>query len=245
MTYTTYEQFHQHLKKRKDFQHLAELLQNIINAPVTIYIRSLDKRIDVPNSDLNDLEMNQIMRCCSVNGDMIQQIKEKDRRFTVRWIYSSRSIVGGIFLWGVHSPLQTWEQVALEQTAVITELEIERKKAIFATFQRFRNEFLTNLLNGVYDSREALYRRAKEVNWNLEEHYRVVLLDQQLDKVESRDDHSSVWEQKNTILTLIEKEVARVLPKSLTGLDSKNRIAILIPDDINSHDLITKLNDAV
>ncbi|MBM7714691.1 sugar diacid utilization regulator [Bacillus thermophilus] len=247
MNHTVYEMFHHHLKMQGDLQDLAQLLNKILNKPVTIYVRNAHQKIDVHHSFFSADEIESMISALScVQERPIQRLNWQGNKFTVRWVYNSDQLEGGVFLWGVHTHLHTWQKAALEQTAVILALEIERMRSVSLVFQRFRNDFLNMLLSEGFESHEVLSRRAEEVKWNLESHYHVVLLDFDVKEkyVSNKSKNLATWQKKETILEMIDYELKWLSPGSLIGFDKHNFFTLLIPKKYQQ-DLIHHLNKLV
>jgi len=245
MTHKVYEHFHNHLKMKGDLQELAQLLNSIIELPVTIYIRNSNEKFNTHDAGFNKKEIENIIASLYSTGNQaIQKFNWKNKEFTVRWIFNSNRLTAGVFLWGSNLKLNTWNKAALEQTAVITALEIEKFKAISTTYQHFRNEFLGKLLNESKLDIEVIFRTAKEVNWDLEDKYKIVLLDSNLGKV-SENTNLPGWQRKLDILEDFEKELKWLLPHTLIGLDLQNRFILLVPNNDNDDKLLVNLKKLV
>lgn len=237
-----YEQFHYYLKKNGDLQELGELLHKVLGKPVTIYVRRDNEKIDTSKNKFSKEDIESIISTFFCNREQtIEKIKWNNKVFTIRWIIDSDNLEGLILLWGVDSKLYTWQKAALEQTSAITAREIERLKTISIKFQRFRNDFLLKLLNDSENTREVLLRRAKEVNWNLEDEYNVVLLDCHLDK--SVD--GPVWQKKISLLEKMQNELKILLPKTPVGFDEKNYFTLLISKEISLDILKNRLEKLI
>src|SRR5699024_5650380 len=145
-THYVYEQIHQHLKNQGDLQDLAQLLHSFQNVPVTIYLRNFNQVISTAEAVTSKDEIESIISTLLMGRDQtLQKLNWRNKELTVRWIFNSNSLEGGIFLWGMKSHLTTWRKVAIEQATAIAALNIERLRAITRTFQQFRNEFLSDL----------------------------------------------------------------------------------------------------
>lgn len=244
MTHTVYEMFHNHLKKQGNLKDLAQLLNEILNTPVTIYIRNTNQKFDVMEPYFSKEEIENIISAFSCDREQpIQKLYWQHKSFTVRWIYSSNSLEGGVFLWKEHSHLHTWQKAAIEQTAVISALEIERMRTVSSVFQRFRNDFLSMLLSEKVESRDTLSRRAEEVNWHLKDRYNVVLLD--FDIKVNKSNNISIWQRKENILEMLEYELKWVLPEALIGFDKNNIFTLLIPNQYTQNELVNNLTKLV
>lgn len=245
MTHKVYEHFHNHLKMKGDLQDLAHLLHSIVGLPVTIYIRNSNEIINTHDAGFPKNEIENIISSLYFGENQtIQNFNWNNKEFTARWIFNSNRLTAGVFLWGSNLKLNTWNKAALEQTAVITALEIERLRAISTTYQHFRNDFLGKLLNENKLDREVIFRTAKEVNWDLEDKYIVVLLDSNLSK-SSENTNLPVWQKKLSILEDFEKELKWLLPRTLVGLDLQNRFILLVPNNDNDDKFIGNLKKLV
>ncbi|GIN22294.1 PucR family transcriptional regulator [Siminovitchia fordii] len=248
MNHTVYEMFHNHLKKQGKLKDLAHLLNKILDIPVTIYIRNTNEKIDVQESYFSKEEIENIISAFSCDQEKpIQRLNWQQKIFTVRWIYSSNRLEGGVFLWEKHCRLHTWQKAAIEQTAVISALEIERMRTVSSVFQRFRNDFLSMLLSEKVESRDTLSRRAEEVNWHLKDHYNVVLLDFDTKRQQpvNNPNNISIWQRKENILEMLEYELKWVLPEALIGFDKNNIFTLLIPNKYNQNELVNNLTKLV
>jgi len=245
MTHKVYEYFHNHLKLKGNLQDLAHLLHSVVELPVTIYIKNSNKIINTHDVrfPIKEIE-NIIASLCFGENQTIQKLNWNNIDFTVRWIFNSNRLTAGVFLWGSDFKLNTWNKAALEQTAVITALEIERLKAISTTYQHFRNEFLGKLLNENELDTEVIFRTAKEVNWDLEDEYKIVLLDCILD-TPSESTNLPVWQKKLDILEDFENELKWLLPRTLIGLDLQNRFILLVPHNDNDDKFIGNLKKLI
>ncbi|UUI02389.1 PucR family transcriptional regulator ligand-binding domain-containing protein [Oceanobacillus jeddahense] len=244
-THEVYEQFHHHLKVKGNLYNLADLLHTIIQVPITIYNRDYSQIIHTHEEIFPQEEIEKIISTLSCQKSQpILNANWNDTEFTVRWLYSSNRLVGGVFLWGAHSELQAWEKAALEQTSVITVLEIERIRTSSATLQHFRNDFLTELLEGKILEQEVIYRRAREVNWDLGDSYKVVLLDCYLENSPNEND-IPIWQQKINILNEFENELRIVLPKTLIGFDAQNRYIFLVSGTEEDTSIINKIRHTI
>src|SRR5699024_4858787 len=240
-THQVYEQFHQHLKKQGDLQDIAQLLHSFQEVPVTIFLRDFNQIVSTEEiiTSKNEIE-NIISTSLSGTDQAIQRINWKKRDIAVKWIFNSDTLEGGIFLWGINSEFTTWRKAAIEQAAAIVALKIERLKAVSATFQRFRNEFISNLLESENVEQDVLLRRAKEMDWELKNNYKVLILDcyfmNQTEKT-----NLSTWKQKNNLLELLKSKLIPLFPEILLGFDRNNHFALLITDTIYTNNFLHEL----
>lgn len=245
MTHKVYKQFHNHLKENGKLNELANLLESIIKLPITIYIRDFNKIVNTDSSTFKRTDIENIISdVFSGINQPIQTVNLKNKKFTVRWIYSSDRLVGAVFVWGLSSNINAWKKAALEETTIITAVEIERLRTISNTYQHFRNDFLEVLLEETNLQREVISRRAKEVNWDLEDHYKVVVLDYDIDHISTNID-LPISQSILNMLNDFKNELRWLMPKTLIGLDSQNRLALLIADDLDERVLIYNLKRVI
>lgn len=246
MNQDVYLKFHNYLKEREDLPKLAELLQNIIDCPVTIYIRGLNKKIDSGKSSFSTEDIEDIITTFSYGRNQtMHHINMMNTAFTVRWISNSdkNKLEGGIFLWDPPKRLETWEKIALEQVAVITALEIEKQRSIVTAYQRFRNDLLTKLINKNSFSSEALKRRLKRVDWNIGEKNRAILLDCDLN---NNNNGRPLWRIKADILEEFENDLNRSSFENIPlGFDTNSRFLFLIPEYVNKKAIINTITKTV
>lgn len=243
-THAIYELFHQHLITGGDLPQLAELLYRIMQVPVTIYVKAYKKKIDAPANITNEGLIHEIFTKQLHKRKKGQDVTWYEDQHMIRWLHKGDVIEGGIILWNITTEPHPWEKVAIEQTAALITLEIARLNTVSATYQRFRNDFLTALINGTTDSREGLIRKAEEVGWKLGEHYHVAVMDY----VSSSNMEIHAWKEKLTILELLQIELSSLLPETLIGLDGDNRFVLLIPAEIEfpfERNRITKLESII
>lgn len=245
MNQKVYNKYHNYLKNRGDLNELINILQGIIDSPITIYIRGLNKKIDSNTTFRREEDIEHIISTFSYGRNQtMEQLNMNNQSFTVRWISNSDTnrLEGGIFLWNHTSQLQTWEKIALEQTAVITALEIERIRKITATYQRFRNDFLSKLLSDKHIPQTMIMRRAKEVNWRLGKHNRVLLLDCDFKK----QNNKPIWRKKANILEEFESALQRNFYKHTPlGFDEKSRFLFLLSEEIDLNAFIHFMNKTI
>jgi purine catabolism regulator len=228
-THNVYELFHQHLTNGYNLQDLAELLEQILQTPTTLYIKNTKHKVDSSS-------------ICSEGSVVESLLFERDSAMhTTKKLYFENQVIGGIIMWNFHQELP-WQKVAMEQAAAIVILEIGRMRTVAATFQRFRNEFLNQLISGTKEPLDVLVRRAEEVGWDFHFSYRVAVIEDANINLLIKD-----WRDKFKILDQLQEVLPEFFPGTLSGLDSENRLTFLIPNlseemnNDNDCEYITKL----
>lgn len=240
MTHKVYKRFQTHLKDNGSLEALAELLKNFTGCPVTIYIREFNLIVNTSGTDFSWEKIEDIISDISSEPDHdARDTYTHGDNFTIRWNYNAQRLVGAVFVWGLTSPLSAWQKAALEETIIITSVETERLRIIENTYQHFRNDFLESLLSEHNLKREVISRRAKEVNWEIEERYKVVILDYPDDTMADSDIPDS--QRKLNMLMDFSNELQWLLPKTLTGLDSENHLILLVSEEVNERTLLMNL----
>src|SRR5699024_7110519 len=158
-------------------QDLAKLLYSFQEVPVVIFLRNFNQLICTNKEILSKTEIERIISTLySGRNKALQKIRWRNENITIRWIINVENLEGGIFLYGLKSNITTWQKVAIEQAAAIVALEVEHLRSFSTTFQRFRNEFLSDLLESKNIEKDALFRKAQKMNWELKDKYKVLLL---------------------------------------------------------------------
>lgn len=248
MNQEVYMKFHNHLKNKGNLNDLARLLEEIIDTSVTIYIRKHNKVINAGEPLFKKSAIEYITSSFLSNqSKMMQQLKIDRSPFTVRWIVNSTddTLDGGIFLWYLEKPLQTWEQIALEQAAVIISLEIERYKTLATTYQKLRNDFLLKLIDKNPIPEAMVNKHSKELSWNIGDYNRVILLDH---SIEGQDISSKalIWRKKSNVLEVFEGAIKGTTFKNTPiGFDNENRILMLVPKKTNYRELLNIINATI
>src|SRR5699024_7255352 len=205
-------------------------------------LRNFNKLIYSHKSNLTKYEIENIISTLYIGRTKaLQKIRWRNENITVRWIFNSEKLEGGIFLYGLESNTTTWQKAAIEQAAVIISLEVEHLKSFSTTFQRFRNEFLSDLLESRNIKKEALFRRAKKMDWELTNQYKVLLLDYEFVNQKEKKD-APVWEKQSFLLELIQHKIIPLFPDIIFGFDKNNYLTLLIADCNNIDYLLHELS---
>lgn len=226
-THAIYERFHRHLTIGAPVCQLAKLLQESLNASVTIYSPSHRWNWTSPFSELSQ-SIAWIERQCGHPAPpaiMNQPLVLLENGSYLRWVLCGQQIQGGIIIDGLHRDLHSWEKVAIEQSAALLSLEMQRQQTVNETYQRFRNDFLQWLVSGHACPRSVVTRRAQEVGWELDDHYFAVLL---------RADAASQttmtsWQENHSLLEVINRYFSKTPQRILAGLDRDNHLLLLVP----------------
>jgi len=236
MNQNIYTAFHNHLKKKESLEKLAQLLESIVESPVTIYIRKQNKKIDSQENLLDISEIEKVISKTSYHQyHKVQQLKKLNKDMLVRWIINTEQdfLEGAIIIWKNYLQMETWERIALEQAAVITALEIEKHRSISDSLQKLKNDFLLKLVSTDIMPEATINSLANEVNWVINEHNKVVLLEWDIRR--SVDKHeTNIWMEKSSILEEIKNSLKLSGFENIPfGFDNKNRFLLLIPENIN------------
>src|SRR5699024_1704919 len=159
----------------------------------------------------------------------LQKIRWRNENITIRWIINVENLEGGIFLYGLKSNITTWQKVAIEQAAAIVALEVEHLRSFSTTFQRFRNEFLSDLLESRNIEKDDLFRKAQKMNWELKDKYKVLLLNYRFIEKTRKTDNPT-WRQQNILLELIQHNITPLFPEIIFGFDKNNYLVLLVID---------------
>jgi len=126
------------------------------------------------------------------------------------------------------------EEMAIEQIKIVEQmsliflLALRERLQNDAARERFSDEIVYDILYNNYDSKVALYEKAKHLHWDMEGPYAIVVVETIPDKIDTvRKTGSLKFNSSSPIHTIINKKVVFIL--SLTNILSKN-----IEDSINS-----------
>ncbi|MCL4517099.1 MAG: PucR family transcriptional regulator ligand-binding domain-containing protein [Firmicutes bacterium] len=75
------------------------------------------------------------------------------------------------------TPLTQTDIIAIEQAATVTALEIIKQRATEEVERRYRFNFVDDLLQGNFETREAVIRRAKSLGWDFTPPHVLLILD--------------------------------------------------------------------
>lgn len=243
-THIVYEKFQRHLKENGNMHDLATLLKSITGMPVTIYIRKFKKIINTENNVKTAEELDTIISTLYFdNEQFIDFINWKEQDVSVRWITSFDGLEAGIFIWNNKLQLVTWKKAALEQTVALISLEIERLKYISVTFQRFRNEFINELIDNKLEKEVAL-RKATEMNWQLVDYYEVLLLESLFNNSSDKTD-IEILKMKEELLNKLQRQINKLDLSILVGLDKNNNFIFLIPKNTHFKQLFYEIDKII
>ncbi|MED1782370.1 PucR family transcriptional regulator ligand-binding domain-containing protein [Brevibacillus fortis] len=224
-THAIYERFHHYLTGGAPISTLTDLLSDILDAPVSIHVPQHKWKWD---SSLAPLPLDDSLGKLYGQRAPIRLTQEPLRRqkegVHVRWLLHDQTVQGAIMIGQRERDLYAWEKVAIEQSAALLSLEIQRQRAIQETFQRFRNDFLQQLVSGQIVSDEMLMRKADEVGWEFSDHYIAMILSS------SPHDKTSIelWQENHHLLNALHSFLSSN-EAILYGLDQENRILLLVP----------------
>src|SRR5699024_4238964 len=213
-------------------------LRSMQKVPVTIFTRIFNEVISTDNINISNEEIDLLIsKVKKETKEGLQTIKWKNIDLTVKWIFNNNIVQGGVFLWGMSSELTAPERASIEQASTIIALKIEQRKSISNASQRYKNEFISDMLENVNIKYEALVRRAKEMDWELEHKYKVLLLRFSF-KGSFNEDSLQKWKQNEFILESIKNRLVPLFSDILSALDRKNNVVLLLTQDISVKHLI-------
>ncbi|MEJ8544777.1 PucR family transcriptional regulator [Brevibacillus borstelensis] len=223
-THAIYEVFHRHLTRNGSVQNLAELLSDILQTSVSIYARTPKWNLHVPAPIEHPPVLDELLSV-SRSARMHSHLSHYRSQHLIRWLAHNNHRVGAIVLWNITRELFPWENVALEQTAALLSLEIERHYTVVSTYQRFRNDFLQLLVSGKERSPDLLKRKAEELGWELADRYAAAVM--QVTAGSPID--MKAWSEHEALLETLRSHWETFQPPILCGLDRENRILLLFP----------------
>ncbi len=218
-----YEKFHNHLKNKGDIPQLAEVLYSIIKMPLTIYFKKMNLRIDYPEKPNHSINLDYLIST-AFNGisNQIQTVKFEQTLFTIKWINEKNTLEGGIFVWSDTNELTPKIKIAVEQAAIIANLEVEHQNIINAIEQRHLNDFILELLNNTFESEYYVQNKMKNFDLKVANDYRLLLI---------HIEHEKEIFKENLINKV--KSMKKIdLNRILVGQNYDSNFIILIPEDI-------------
>lgn len=237
-THSVYKQFHYHLLHHNDIKSLIDLLKNYFpENDIIIYLRSYNEIVKSDGTEnINENDIESIIAHFFNNNNEIIENKEIEPNtfYTLRWIVNNDSLEGVIIFKGVQIELNTWQRAAIEQAHIIVALRIERFKTISNTLQKFKNDFLLELLNNEVGYNEYLVKRAADLGWQLQDYYTAILID-------FKWNHSELFAAKNKKANYIEV-IQNKYNNLIVGLNKNNILTILVPKNKKLNALLNKIS---
>jgi len=220
---TIYEKFHIHMKNKGDIYQLAEVLYSIIKIPLTIYFKNMNIRIDYPTKPNHEIDLNYLISTAFFGiSNEIQIVKYEETLFTIKWINEKNTLEGGIFVWSDSVELTPKIKIAVEQAAIIANLEVENKNIIKAIEQRHLNDFILELINKSFQTGYYIESKMKYFDIKIANNYRLLLV--------HIDHHQESF--KNRLIHEVKSHKKNNLNEILVGQDYDNNLVMLIPGDI-------------
>lgn len=126
-------------------------------------------------------------------------------------------------------PLSHLDCMAMEHAATVIALELIKQKAAFETERRLKKDFLEELLEGKFESEEAIIRRAERLGLDLTREFRVVAVDFAPGPAGDRPDcPGMVQDFPGGFFQVLDRVVK---PMNITLIGKKvNTIGLMIPD---------------
>lgn len=248
MNQRVYTQFHNFLKNQEDLNQLVNLLERIVKCPVTIYLRTVNEKIETDKSPISIQNIDKFLSNLNpYKYHTTQSFKKWGIDFSVRLIINSEEnlLEGAIFLWRKDNKLKTWERIAIEQASVIVALEIERLRNISNTYQKLKNDFLAKIVSKDSIPEVTLNSYIKNVNWYINEYNRVILLDWDNHNISSKH-KTNFWTKKTSVLEEFNKTLKITEFKDIPfGFDRNNRFLIIVPKEFNINKILDILKQIV
>ncbi|SEI90581.1 PucR C-terminal helix-turn-helix domain-containing protein [Bhargavaea ginsengi] len=219
---TVYEKFHEHMKAKGSITDLARVLYSIIEQPLTIYLKKTDIRVDYPSSPSRDINLNYLVTTVfnSISND-IQSVKYGETVFKIKWINEKSTLEGGIFIWSDTSELTPKQKIAIEQAAMIANLEVEHQNNIKSIEQRHLNEFILELLKGTSENLEFIKDKMCDLDLDIADFYRVLMINTE------QGNFSSEYNYLSRIQSISKLNIEQ----TLVGQDRYNNLIIILPDE--------------
>ncbi|HHV58096.1 MAG TPA: PucR family transcriptional regulator [Firmicutes bacterium] len=125
-------------------------------------------------------------------------------------------------------PITPLDTVTINQALTAIALEFLKEQAIREVERRYENQFLTDLLNGNFDSKEVVLRRAQVFGWNFAWGHIAVLVEiDQFNEYLLEHGNADVYRmRRDQLLELAKKEFSRRLPQAVVS-DHGNRVLII------------------
>ncbi|QNK87509.1 PucR family transcriptional regulator ligand-binding domain-containing protein [Sporosarcina sp. resist] len=217
-----YEKFHNHLKNKGDMLQLAKVLYSIIKMPLTIYFKKMNLRIDYPEQPNHNINLDYLIST-AFNGisNQIQRVKYEQTLFLIKWINEKNTLEGGIFVWSGTDELTPKIKIAVEQAAIIANLEVEHQNIINAIEQRHLNDFILELVNNSFESEYYVQKKMKSFDLKVANDYRLLLIHIEHD--------NQIF--KENLIHKVKFMKKFELNQILVGQNYDSNFIILIPED--------------
>ncbi|MCM3571207.1 PucR family transcriptional regulator [Neobacillus mesonae] len=219
---TIYEKFHNHLKKKGNIQQLAKVLYSIINIPLTIYFKKMNIRFDYPKQPNHNINLEYLISTAFYGiNNQIQIVEYEQTLFAVKWINEKSKLEGGIFIWSDSAELTPKIKIAVEQAAIIANLEVENQNIIKAIEQRHLNDFILELINKPFETEYYVQNKMRYFDFKVEKNYRLLLI---------YIEHDEEIFKANLIQHV--KSIEKIdFRRILVGRNYDSNIIMLIPDE--------------
>ena len=172
-----YEKFHDHLRNRGNIEQLAHVLYSVIKIPLTIYLKKTNMRIDYPQRPHHTIDLDYLISTAFYGiSNEIQTVKYDQKLFTIKWINEKTTLEGGIFIWSDSVEITPKIKIAVEQAALIANMEVENQNMIKSIEQRQLNDFILELINNSFESEYYVKNRMKKFDLKIADAYRVLLI---------------------------------------------------------------------
>lgn len=215
----------------------GESLQTIIQTLEQVLGQLITLESEVPfidisyKHDIEPLTSEQRSRLLSSKRPtrLYRVLNQKQTPCIVVPIILNKEMNGYVTCWATDKEFQSGHIILMERIVPLLALEFLKVKTRLDVEQKYKNDFLLELLNGKTKKRK-LMEKSTIYNWDLTKNYQVMVMDlDQYSLNKNKYDDLTVQDLKDKILRLIEsgfKKRAGIAP--ILGMVS-NRIIVLYP----------------
>ena len=162
-------------------------LEELINNAIIFYNKLFDE-FQYGNLVNNDIKENNIA-----------ELKEKFKSYTLK---IDKTIYGYIFVTDKES-IDDYDEIALEQAETVLKLQIQKRISNKEIENKYREEFVMDLIFANINSSEEVIKRGKLYNWNFDEKIAAFIVD--IDDFKENYTKFDIEKSKNTLKDLKEK----------------------------------------
>ena len=147
---------------------------------------------------------------------------------------SGRSL-GRITIDLTNGSLRNEDLVAVEHAATVSALTFLKVDAVTEAERRYRNEFLSSLLDRTIEDRDEVLTRAHTFNWDLSGAFAVFVIE--IDISHKHGEDKSAVHSKHRYLTSSIVEIIKEIVNKCMYLDRENRLIVFLPENRDRYDL--------
>ncbi|MGM0410834.1 MAG: PucR family transcriptional regulator [Bacillota bacterium] len=163
-------------------------LEELINNDIIFYNKLFDEFQYGYLASNNDIKENNI-----------DELKEKFKSYPLK---IDKKIYGYIFVTDKKS-IDDYDEIALEQAATVLKLQIQKRISNKEIENRYREEFVMDLIFANINSKEEVIKRGKLYNWNFDEKIAAFIVD--IDDFKENYTKLDIEKSENTLKDLKEK----------------------------------------